>query len=105
VKIPGSGVRGIASARDFGRGFISASDPGFVTIFDLKTLAIIEKVTVGAAPNGIILDPKIGRVFTADRGSKRETAIDAEQARLSASLTVWGTERSILQLMAQAMCS
>ena len=51
-KIPGSDVHGIAVAKEFGRGFISASDPGSVTIFDLKTLAVIGKVTVGADPNG-----------------------------------------------------
>src|SRR5438128_11883634 len=33
------GLHGVAVAREFGRGFISATDPGSVTIFDLKTLA------------------------------------------------------------------
>ena len=69
-KIPGTGVHGIALARDLGRGFISASDPGSVTMFDLKTLAIIDKIKVGDDPNGIIVDPKTNRVFTADRGRR-----------------------------------
>src|SRR5437870_3658373 len=51
--IPGQSIHGIAIARSLGRGFISASDPGSVTIFDLKTLAGIDKVTVGADPNAI----------------------------------------------------
>jgi len=38
-KVPGSDVHGIAVVRELGRGFISATDPGSVTIFDLKTLA------------------------------------------------------------------
>jgi len=82
-KIPGMDVHGIAIARNLGRGFISASDPGSVTIFDLKTLAIIDKVRVGDDPNGIILDPKTNRVFTADRGSKRVTAIDARTGKVA----------------------
>src|SRR5579871_2218210 len=82
-RIPGSDVHGIAIATDFGRGFISASDPGSVTIFDLKTLAIIDKVKVGADPNGIIFDPKTNRVFTADRGSQRVTAIDARTGKIA----------------------
>jgi DNA-binding beta-propeller fold protein YncE len=82
-KIPGTGVHGIALARDLGRGFISASDPGSVTIFDLKTLAIIDKIKVGDDPNGIIVDPKTNRVFTADRGSKRVTAIDARTGKIA----------------------
>ena len=69
-------AHGVAIARDAGRGFISASDPGSVSIFDLKTLAVIQKVRVGDDPNGIIYDASTKRVFSADRGSKRVTAID-----------------------------
>src|SRR5712691_9244156 len=65
-KIPGSDVHGIAIVKEFGRGFISCSDPGSVIIFDLKTLAVIDKVTVGADPNGIIFDHKTRRIFSAD---------------------------------------
>jgi DNA-binding beta-propeller fold protein YncE len=86
-KIAGlSGVHGVAIAREFGRGFISATDPGSVTIFDLKTLTVIDKVRVGDDPNGIIYDPKTHRVFTADRGSKRVTAIDARTGKIAGTI-------------------
>lgn len=65
AKVPGSNVHGIAVVRDLGRGFISASDPGSVTIFDLKSLAVIGKVTVGGDPNAIFYDSYTKRVFTA----------------------------------------
>src|SRR5207248_1952343 len=65
--------------------FISASDPGSVTIFDLKTLAVIDKVRVGDDPNGITYDPKTHRIFSADRGSKRMTAIDAKTGKIAAT--------------------
>jgi DNA-binding beta-propeller fold protein YncE len=81
-KIPGSDVHGIAIVRDLGRGFISATDPGSVTIFDLKTLAVIGKVPVGADPNAILYDRKTRRVFTVDRGSKQVTAIDAKTGKV-----------------------
>jgi len=84
-----SGLHGVAVARDVGRGFVDATDPGSVTIFDLKTLAVIDKVRVGDDPNGIIYDPTTKRVFSADRGSKRLTAIDAttgKSAAMSADL-------------------
>ena len=84
-KIPGQSIHGIAVARNLGRGFISASDPGSVTIFDLKTLAVIDKVTVGGDPNAILFDNKTQRVFTADRGSKRVTAIDARTGKIAAA--------------------
>src|SRR5207247_2225960 len=79
------GLHGVAVASELGRGFISATDPGSVTIFDLKTLAVIDKVRVGDDPNGIIYDPKTKRVFTADRGSKRMTAIDAKTGKIVAT--------------------
>ena len=50
--------------------------PGSVTIFDLKTLTVIGKVTVGEDPNAIFYDHKTKKVFTIDRGSKRVSAID-----------------------------
>jgi DNA-binding beta-propeller fold protein YncE len=85
-KIHGKDVHGIAIAREFGRGFISASDPGSVTIFDLKTLAIIRRIPVGDDPNGIIYDRKTKRVFSADRGSKRVTAIDAKTGTVAGAI-------------------
>jgi hypothetical protein len=82
-KIPGKSIHGIAIARDLGRGFISCSDPGSVIIFDLKTLATVDKVMVGEDPNGIIFDQRTKRVFTADRGSKRVTAIDGATGKVA----------------------
>ena len=81
-KIPGSDVHGIAVVKELGRGFISATDPGSVTVFDLKTLAVIGKVTVGGDPNAIFYDGKTKRVFTVDRGSKRVSAIDPKTAKV-----------------------
>jgi DNA-binding beta-propeller fold protein YncE/mono/diheme cytochrome c family protein len=86
-KIAGQkGVHGVAIAREFGHGFISATDPGSVTMFDLKTLAVMDKARVGDDPNGIIYDPKTQRVFTADRGSKRVTAIDARTGKIAGTI-------------------
>jgi DNA-binding beta-propeller fold protein YncE len=81
-----NGVHGVAIAREFGHGFISSTDPGSVTMFDLKTLAVIDKARVGDDPNGIIYDPKTRRVFTADRGSKRVTAIDARTGKIAGTI-------------------
>ena len=77
------GVHGVAIAREFGHGFISATDPGSVTMFDLKTLSVLNKERVGDDPNGIIYDPRTKRVFSADRGSKRLTAIDAKTGKVA----------------------
>lgn len=79
-------VHGVAVAREFGHGFISATDPGSITMFDLKTLAVLDKERVGDDPNGIIYDPKTQRIFSADRGSKRVTAIDARTGKIAGTI-------------------
>ena len=78
----GADMHGAAVAREFGRGFISESNPGSVVIFDLKTLKKISEVAVGKDPNLIMVDHKTGRVFTADRGNKQVSAIDAKTGRV-----------------------
>jgi DNA-binding beta-propeller fold protein YncE len=80
--VGGSDMHGAAIAREFGRGFISESNPGSVVIFDLKTLAKIAEVPVGKDPNLIMVDHKTGRVFTADRGDKQVSAIDAKTGKV-----------------------
>jgi DNA-binding beta-propeller fold protein YncE len=82
----GPDMHGAAIATEFGRGFISESNPGSVVIFDLKTLAKIGEVRVGDDPNGIIYDHLTKRIFTADRGSKRITAIDAKTGKIAGTI-------------------
>jgi DNA-binding beta-propeller fold protein YncE len=80
------GVHGVALAREFGHGFISATDPGSVTMFDLKSLRVLNKERVGDDPNGIIYDPFTKRIFSADRGSQRLTAIDAKTGKVAGAV-------------------
>ncbi len=96
-RIPGTDVHGIAIVADLGRGYISATDPGSVTIFDLKTLAVIGKVTVGEDPNAIFYDRKTKRVFTIDRGSKRVSAIDPKTDQVAGTVEGLGgrTEHAV----------
>ena len=72
------GVHGIAIATELGRGFTSNGRDSTVTIFDLKTLAALGTVNVGARnPDAILYDPASRRVFTMNGGSGSATAIDA----------------------------
>lgn len=82
----GPNMHGAAIAPEFGRGYISVSNPGSVMIFDLKTLVKIGEVRVSDDPNGIIYDPYTKRIFTADRGSKRLTAIDAKTGTIAGTI-------------------
>jgi len=72
------GVHGIAIAYELGRGYVSSGRDSAVTIFDLKTLAVIRRVNVQARnPDAIAYDPYSKRVFTFNGGSASATALDA----------------------------
>src|SRR5207247_4813680 len=90
-KIPNTpGVHGIAIAHDLGRGFITNGTPGSVTIFDMKTLQTLVEVKVGENPNCVLFDPKTQRVFTADRGGQRVTALDAKTGKVVGTIEPMG---------------
>src|SRR5882672_5964010 len=73
------GIHGIAVAPELGRGFTSNGRENMVTIFDLKTLAVLSKVDVkGRNPDAIIYEPVSKRVFTFNGASHDATSIDAK---------------------------
>ncbi|HTK37273.1 MAG TPA: hypothetical protein VL325_02160 [Pyrinomonadaceae bacterium] len=84
------GVHGIATAGEFGRGFISDGRDNSVTIFDTKTLKTIGKVGTGTNPDTIIYDPASKRVFALNGGSKNATAIDAADGKVAGTIDLGG---------------
>ncbi len=85
------GVHGIAIANELGRGFTSNGRDSTVTIFDLRTLATIGSVNVGARnPDAILYDPASRRVFTMNGGSGNATAIDAATGTVAGTVALNG---------------
>jgi YVTN family beta-propeller protein len=84
------GVHGIALAPELGRGFTSNGREGTVSIFDLKTLAVISKVKVGENPDSILYDPASKRVFTFNGISHDSTAIDAATGKVLGTIKLDG---------------
>jgi hypothetical protein len=85
------GVHGIALAPEFNRGFTSNGREGAVSIFDLKTLALISKVEdVGDNPDAILYDPATKRVFTFNGRSHDSTAIDAASGKIVGKIPLDG---------------
>lgn len=84
------GVHGIAIASDLGRGFISAGGANSVTIFDLKTLAVISKVAVGQNPDSILYEPRNHRVFTFNGRSNDSTVLDAATGTVAGTIPLGG---------------
>lgn len=54
---------GVAIAPDAGRGFITDGEDGSVTVFDLKTYAVLGKVKAAEDADGVIFDPASGKVL------------------------------------------
>ena len=85
------GVHGIALAPALGRGFTSNGRDSSVTVFDLKSLAEIARVNVGAGnPDAIAYDPLSKRVFTMNGGSANATAIDAATGKVVGQVDLGG---------------
>ncbi|MEK6334757.1 MAG: YncE family protein [Acidobacteriota bacterium] len=76
------GVHGIAIASEFKHGFTSNGRENKVSMFDLTTLQLVNKIDVGKGPDGIYYDPATRRVFTNNHGSHDITAIDAKTGQV-----------------------
>jgi YVTN family beta-propeller protein len=80
AEIPNTnGVHGIALAHDLGKGYTSNGRDNTVTVFDLKTLKEITRITLGGAqnPDAILYDPFSKNVYTFNGRSSNATVIDA----------------------------
>jgi YVTN family beta-propeller protein len=84
------GVHGIALAPEFGRGFVSNGREGTVTVFDLSSLKVLNKIKVGENPDAILYDPASKRVFTFNGRSNDVTAIDAAKGEVVGTIKVDG---------------
>jgi YVTN family beta-propeller protein len=84
------GVHGIALAAEFNRGFTSNGRAGTVTIFDMKTLAVIDTVQAGTNPDAIVYDPASKRVFAMNGRSSNSTAIDAATGKVVGTIALSG---------------
>jgi DNA-binding beta-propeller fold protein YncE len=84
------GVHGIAVARAVGRGFTSNGQEDKVSMFDLQTLRLIQKIDVGKGPDGIYYDAGSKRVFTNNHGSHDITAIDPATGKVVGTVKVEG---------------
>ena len=83
-------IHGIAVADDLGRGFISDGGDNSVVIFDLKSRAVLQKVTVGTNPDGILYDSSSKKVFTFNGRSQDLTAVDAATGKVLATTPLGG---------------
>lgn len=85
------GVHGIAIAPEFNKGFITNGRDSSVTVFDLNTLSVLDKINVtGRNPDAILYDPYSHCVFTFNGGSPNATVIDASTNEIKATIPLDG---------------
>ena len=77
------GVHGVAIAADLGKGFSSNGRENKSSMFDLKTLKLIQKVDTGENPDAILYEPAKKEIYTMNGRGKSATVIDAAAARSS----------------------
>ena len=83
-------IHGIAVAQDIGRGFISDGGDNVVVIFDLKSRAVLQRVTTGTNPDGILYDQSSKRVFAFNGRSGDVTAIDGASGKAAGTISLGG---------------
>jgi YVTN family beta-propeller protein len=84
------GVHGIAVANELGRCFVSNGRASTVSIVDLKTLKLIDTVSVGKNPDAILYDAFSHRVFVFNGRSDDATILDAEKGTVVSTLPLGG---------------
>src|SRR5437773_9403066 len=88
------GVHGVAIASDLGRGFVSNGREAKASMFDLKTLKLIQKIDTGENPDGILYEPARKEVYTFNGRGKSATVIDAQAGKVVATIPLEGKPES-----------
>ena len=85
------GVHGIAIANDLNRGYTSNGQDSSVTVFDLRSLAVITKIGIsGKNPDAILYDPFSRDVFTFNGKSSNASVIETKGNRQIATIPLDG---------------
>jgi len=85
------GVHGITIANDLNKAFITNGKDNSVTIVDLKTFKLIEKVAIsGQKPDAVLYDQFSHKVFTYNASSKDATVLDAITNKVIKSIPLGG---------------
>jgi YVTN family beta-propeller protein len=84
------GAHGVALASDLGVGFTSNGQENRVSVFDLKTLRVKNKIETGKNPDAIVYHAATREVFVFNSRSHDVTVIDAASQRAIATISLRG---------------
>ena len=81
---------GVAIDPDSGHGFTSNGRDPSVTMFDTKTLKVIQKITVTGRPDGIFFEPITKHIFVESHADPNETVINAADGTVLGTIDLGG---------------
>ena len=85
--IPGTtGVHGIAFIPSLGKGYISCGRLNLITVFDLKTLAVLKQIPVGQNPDAIMYEPFSKKIITCNGKSRDLSLVDPLSETVTATI-------------------
>lgn len=85
-----TGVHGIAFDQALGKGYTSNGRLNTVTVFDLKTSAVLSQIKTGENPDAIMYDEYSKKIITCNGRSKDLTIIDPITETVVATIPVGG---------------
>lgn len=85
-----TGVHGIAFDESLGKGYTSNGRLNTVTVFDIKTSAVLKQIPVGQNPDAIMYDPFSKKVITCNGRSHDLSVIDPVSETVVATITLDG---------------
>lgn len=88
------GVHGVAIAAKLGQGFTSNGGDSTVTVFNLKTLQPIKRISVDRRPDGILYDPESAHLFTFNALGRDATVIDPSMENVIDTIPLGGKPES-----------
>jgi len=84
------GVHGIAFVGSLGKGYTSNGRANNVTVFDLKTAAVLQQIATGQNPDAIMYEPFSKRIITCNGRSHDLTVIDPATGQVTATIALSG---------------
>ncbi len=85
-----TGVHGIAFAAPFGKGYTSNGRINSLTVFDLKTNAILKKIDAGKNPDAIMYDDFTKKIFVCNGRSEDASVVDPATDAIVATIPMGG---------------
>jgi YVTN family beta-propeller protein len=91
-----TGVHGIAFADELGKGYTSNGKTNTVTVFDLKTDSILNRIATGQDPDDIVYEAYSKKIITCNAHSNDLSIIDPVTDKVIATVSVEGNPERVV---------